>query len=295
MAAISNFWQRILTGAIFLLIMIGSIVLSFQSFLLIFGLVLILATREYLNIVSTFSSPNKLMVYITNITGYFLVAFILMFDNDWMSNPTPAFRMIKSFIAGRLLVFLILLFPVLIITAEIFRKKEKSFENIAYSVLGFVYIAIPFMLLIQTFNPVIGDYNFRGPLAYFLLLWSTDSFAYVWGKLLGKHKLAPSVSAGKTIEGTIGGILTTMGFAVALHYIFPSLGYSVTQWIIYGGLIALFAVPSDLSESLLKRKAGLKDSGKLLPGHGGILDRFDSVLLTAPVVYIYITIINNIA
>jgi len=275
--------------------MIGSIVLSFQSFLLIFGIIVILSTKEYLKIASAFSSPNKLMVYIANITGFFLIAFILMFDNDWLSNPTPAFRMIKSFVANRLLVFLILLFPILIITAEIFRKKEKSIENIAYSVLGFVYIAVPFMLLIQTFNPVIGNYNFRGPLAYFLLLWSTDSFAYVWGKLLGKHKLAPSISAGKTIEGTVGGILTTMGFAVALYFIFPSLGYSITQWIIYGGLIALFAVPSDLSESLLKRKAGLKDSGNLMPGHGGILDRFDSVLLTAPVVYIYITIINNIA
>jgi phosphatidate cytidylyltransferase len=295
MAAISNFWQRIITGAIFLLIMIGSIVLSFQSFLLIFGIVVILATREYLKIVSIFSFPNKLLVYIANITGYFLIALILMYDDSWLSNPTPAFRVIKFFITSRLLVFLTLLFPVLIITAEIFRKKEKSVENIAYSVLGFIYIAIPFMLLVQTFNPVIGNYNFRGPLAYFLLLWSTDSFAYVWGKLLGKHKLAPSVSAGKTIEGTIGGILTTMGFAVALYYIFPSLGYSITQWIIYGGLIALFAVPSDLSESLLKRKAGLKDSGNILPGHGGILDRFDSVLLTAPVVYIYITIINNIA
>ncbi len=295
MAAISNFWQRVLTGSIFLFIMIGSIVLSFQSFLLIFGIIVILSTKEYLKIASAFSSPNKLMVYIANITGFFLIAFILMFDNDWLSNPTPAFRMIKSFVANRLLVFLILLFPILIITAEIFRKKEKSIENIAYSVLGFVYIAVPFMLLIQTFNPVIGNYNFRGPLAYFLLLWSTDSFAYVWGKLLGKHKLAPSISAGKTIEGTVGGILTTMGFAVALYFIFPSLGYSITQWIIYGGLIALFAVPSDLSESLLKRKAGLKDSGNLMPGHGGILDRFDSVLLTAPVVYIYITIINNIA
>lgn len=294
MAAISNFWQRILTGSIFLLIMIGSIVLSFQSFLLIFGIVVILATREYLKIAATFSSPNKLMVYVANITGYFLIAFILVFDNDWLTNPTPMFRMIKSFIAGRLLVFLILLFPVLIITAEIFRKKEKSIENIAYSVLGFVYIAIPFMLLIQTFHPVIGDYNFRGPLAYFLLLWSTDSFAYVWGKLLGRHKLAPSISEGKTIEGTIGGILTTMAFAVSFTYLFPSIGYTTTQWVVYGGLVALFAVPSDLSESLIKRKAGIKDSGNLLPGHGGILDRFDSVLLTAPVIYIYTNIINHI-
>lgn len=294
MAAISNFWQRVITGIIFLIIMIGSIVLSFQSFLLIFGVVVVLATREYLKITSAFSSPNKVMVYTANITAYFLVVGILIFDNDWVGNSTQLFRAIKSFIAGRLLVFLILLFPALLIGSEIFRKKEKSIENIVYSVFGFVYIAVPFMLLVQTFNPIIGNYNFRGPLAYFLLLWSTDTFAYVWGKLLGKNKLAPDISKGKTIEGTVGGILSCMAFATSFPYIFPSIGYSTTQWVVYAGLVAVFAVPGDLSESMLKRKAGIKDSSNLLPGHGGILDRFDSVLLTIPVIYIYTNIINHI-
>jgi phosphatidate cytidylyltransferase len=294
MAAISNFWQRILTGTIFLLIMIGSIVASFQSFLILFGIIAILATYEYIKITSLFASPNKILIYILNITAYFLVAFVLFVDIDTLSNHGPGFRMIKILVTNRLFVFMLILFPALIIASEIFRKTEKPFDNIGFGVLGFIYIAVPFILLIQTFSPVIGTYNFRGPLAYFLLLWSTDSFAYVWGKLLGRHKLAPHISEGKTIEGTIGGILTTMAFSISFHFIFPEVGYSITQWIIYAFLIAVFAIPSDLSESLLKRRAGIKDSGKILPGHGGILDRFDSVLLTAPVIYIYTSIINHL-
>lgn len=294
MAAISNFWQRILTGAIFLLIMIGSIVVSFQSFLVLFGVILFLATREYIRITSIFSSPNKSMIYTANMLSYVLVAGILFFDIDSMGNGSPWLRIIKTLVVNRLFIFLCFLFPVLIIAAEIFRKTEKPFDNVAFSMLGFVYIAIPFLLLIQAFSPVIGDYNFQGPLAFFLLLWSTDSFAYVWGKLLGKHKLAPHISAGKTVEGTIGGILTTMAFSATFPLIFTSLGYSYIEWIIYGGLIGLFAVPSDLSESLLKRRAQIKDSGNILPGHGGILDRFDSVLLTAPIIYIYTNIINHL-
>jgi phosphatidate cytidylyltransferase len=294
MAAISNFWQRIFTGAIFLIIMIGAIVGSFQSFLVLFGVITVVATHEYLKITSLFAAPNKPMVYIANVGGYVLIAGMFFFDAHFKFDIDPMKRMLWNFVTQRLFTFICILFPALLIATSIFKKSDKPFDNIAFSVLGFVYIAIPFILLIQTFSPVIGSYNYQLPLAYFLLLWSTDSFAYVWGKLLGKHKLAPHISAGKTIEGTVGGILTTMAFSLSFPYIFSAVGYSFTEWIIYAGLIALFSVPGDLSESLLKRRAGIKDSGTILPGHGGILDRFDSVLLTAPIIYIYTQIINHI-
>jgi phosphatidate cytidylyltransferase len=293
MAPISNFWQRILTGSIFLIVMIGAIVLSFQSFIILFGLVIVFATYEYIKLVSIFSSPNKWIIYVANLSTYAIVSFALILtvtDTD----ITPGIRRIMNFIISRFFIFLLFLFPVWMMVAELFRKKEKPFENIAYTVLGFIYIGIPFVLVVMAFSPVIGDYKFQWVLSYFLLLWISDSFAYVWGKLLGKHKLAPNISEGKTIEGTLGGIITAMGLSVLGPTLFPQVGMSLVEWIMFAGFISIFAVPSDLSESLLKRQAGVKDSGKILPGHGGILDRFDSVLLTAPIIYIYIQIITHL-
>lgn len=290
MAAISNFWQRILTGSLFLLIMIGSIVLSFQSFYLLFGVVLVFATHEYLKITHHFSSPTKGLLFTINILSYLLVGSTLLME----LGSDPMYRLIKNITVSVLQFVLTLVFPVIIIVVELLQKKPKPFENIAYSVLGYIYIAIPFILLVQMAYHRVWGYNYQLILAYFLLLWITDSFAYVWGKLLGKHKLAPTISAGKTVEGTIGGILTTTGLSLLGPAIFPDLKFSTTEWVVFAFLIATFAVPSDLSESLLKRQAGLKDSGKILPGHGGILDRFDSVLLTAPIVYVYIKIIEMI-
>lgn len=293
MASISNFWQRIITGSLFLTVMIGAIVLSFPSFVFLFGVVMFIATHEYIKLTSLFTSPNKWLLYIANTLFYVLIGFYLLYKIPSDYDGT-FLRLIKHFLGQRLFVFLVLLVPVIIFVAEIFRKKEKPFENIAYTILGFIYIAVPFVLLVQAFAPVIGDYSFYKVLAYFLILWAADSFAYVWGKLLGKHKLVPQISAGKTIEGTIGGIVTAMGLSLLGPTVFPQINFNYTEWVIFAALISIFAVPSDLSESLLKRQAGVKDSGKILPGHGGILDRFDSVLLTAPVIYIYIQITNHI-
>lgn len=293
MAPISNFWQRILTGSIFLIVMIGSIVLSFQSFVILFGVVMLLSIYEYIKITAVFTSPNKWMLYVAGVIVFGLVSFMLLYKIPDL-NDRPAIRFLKYMMSQRLLIFLCFLFPVLIFVAEMFRKKENHFENISYTVLGFFYVIIPFVLLIQTFAPIIGKYQYQTVLSYFLLLWIADSFAYVWGKLLGKHKLVPRISQGKTIEGTIGGIITTIGLSLLGPTIFPNVGFSLIEWIIFAALISIFAVPSDLSESLLKRQAGVKDSGKLLPGHGGILDRFDSVLLTAPIIYIYIQITTHI-
>jgi phosphatidate cytidylyltransferase len=286
MAAISNFWQRIITGSIFLLIMIGSIVWSFQSFYLVFGFVLVVATHEYLKLTSKFSAPTKGLLFAINIISYLLVGISLLIE----INPSPIYRIIKVLIVSQLQFILTIIFPIIIVVVELLQKKPKPFENIAYSVLGYMYIAIPFILLIQTSYHRVWGYNYQIVLVYFLLLWSADSFAYASGKLIGKHKLAPNISAGKTIEGTIGGIIITAGFSLLLAQLFPKLQFSTIEWIVLALLIAIFAVPSDLSESILKRQAGVKDSGTILPGHGGMLDRFDSVLLTAPIVYLYYNI-----
>lgn len=117
--------------------------------------------------------------------------------------------------------------------------------------------------------------------------------AYVTGKLFGKNKLAPAISAGKTIEGTIGGITFGTLISVGLWYAFTVFQqYQLWHFILLAFFVSVFAVISDLSESKFKRLANVKDSGNLLPGHGGLLDRFDSVLLSAPILYIYVRLIS---
>lgn len=293
MAALSNFWQRIITGSVFLIVMIGAIILSFETFLILFGLVTVLASVEYSKLTSTFAESSKWSLLIINIVCYLLIA-LAMLDIGNMVGNNPVSKMLNHFFIARLFSFIIFLFPVILFIIEIIRNKSNAFSNAAYNILGFIYIGMPFTLLILSGNQGVSGYQYQLILAFFISIWVTDSFAYVWGKLIGKHKLAPNISAGKTMEGTIGGIITTMGVSFLFPVLFPAIGYSTIQWIIFSGLTALFSVPSDLSESLLKRRAGVKDSGNILPGHGGILDRFDSVLLTAPVIFVYSNIIKHI-
>jgi len=121
----------------------------------------------------------------------------------------------------------------------------------------------------------------------FILIWSSDTFAYCSGRLFGKHKMAPTISPKKTWEGFIGGVILTL---VLCYFIESRFGYLRGNWIIVGVLVATFAPLGDLVESQLKRNFNVKDSGNIIPGHGGILDRLDSFILCAPVIYIYFII-----
>lgn len=128
-----------------------------------------------------------------------------------------------------------------------------------------------------------GGYVADLPLGWFVLLWVNDSAAYLFGRTLGRHKLAPSISPGKTWEGWAGGALSTMG--LAFWALGPAAwgGLLSWQWAVLGALVSVFGPMGDLMESALKRRAGIKDSGSLLPGHGGVLDRFDSHFISAPI------------
>lgn len=293
MAALSNFWQRILTGTVFLIVMIGSIILSFESFLVLFGIVSIVASWEYHRLTSKFAQNSKWSLIILHILCYGLIALATL-DVGNLTGGNPVLKLLNHLFISRLFVFILIVFPVILFIIEIIRNKNNAFSNAAYNVLGFIYITIPFTLLIQSSQLGVKGYQYQFILAFFTSIWVTDSFAYVWGKLIGKHKLAPTISAGKTIEGTCGGIITAMGVSFTYPYLFGAVGYSNLEWVIFAGLIAVVSVASDLSESLLKRMAGVKDSGNILPGHGGILDRFDSVLLTSPVIFVYSNIIQHL-
>lgn len=181
-----------------------------------------------------------------------------------------------------------LLFSPLIFTIfiyELYAASKQPFSNIAFLILGLFYIGLPFALVnVIAFD---GD-QFLHRLIFGLLLltWVNDTGAYLVGSKMGKTPLFPRVSPNKTWEGTIGGMLTTLGFGLLLGFLFEEIG--LLSWLILAVIVALFGNLGDLVESMLKRSVGVKDSGTLLPGHGGVLDRFDAFIFVLPFASAYL-------
>ena len=151
--------------------------------------------------------------------------------------------------------------------------------------VGPVWIVLPLCVLFLIWIPQ----NPAQVLGFFILIWMADTAAYVFGSLLGRHKLAPSISPGKTWEGFLCSCVFTVGLAIGLSYIpfFQSAGLKLWHWIVVALLTEVFGLMGDLLESMFKRKAGVKDSGNIIPGHGGVLDRLDSILLATIPVYLF--------
>ncbi|MDE6494357.1 MAG: phosphatidate cytidylyltransferase [Bacteroidales bacterium] len=167
----------------------------------------------------------------------------------------------------------------------VFHSDKDGAQVLALTVAGGLYVALPLALLSLMpglFVPV----GVHGLMGFFLLVWAGDIFAYIVGSLFGKHKLCPSISPSKTWEGAMGGLV----FSVAVGFLWwrwmmPD--YSLPVWLGFSAVVAVCSIVGDLVESKLKRSAGVKDSGALLPGHGGMLDRFDGVLFAAPVAFAF--------
>ena len=180
---------------------------------------------------------------------------------------------------------LILLSVVAVFLPELFTRHENPVQNIGMGLLSLVWIVLPLSVLffvwsVQCPAQVLG---------FFILIWMADTAAYVFGSLFGKHKLAPEISPGKTWEGFLGSCVVTVGLAVGLSYIpfFQSAGLKVWHWIVVALLTEVFGLLGDLLESMFKRKAGVKDSGNIIPGHGGVLDRVDSILFATLPVWLF--------
>ncbi len=184
-----------------------------------------------------------------------------------------AFIFARQYLAYSLVLIFILF------AAEHFRKEGKNILNPLLSVFGFVYITLPFALLYELGKNYILVYYI------FALIWSCDTFAFFGGKFFGRHKLT-SVSPKKTVEGSLFGFAFTVITAVVFHFILPET-ITIKDGLITGAIIGVLAQAGDLVESFLKRYTGVKDSSNIIPGHGGFLDRFDSLIFCAPFVYVY--------
>jgi phosphatidate cytidylyltransferase len=190
-------------------------------------------------------------------------------------------------------VYLLVNLPLFLLFYIIVSRSEKGkSRNSVKAIMGIFHIAIPFSMLNFFYN--LGNkflqYEWAGLLSFFILIWVYDVAAYIVGSLIGKHKLFERISPGKTWEGAIGGAVLCVIASYFLSMIFTD--FKPLNLIIIALLIVIFGTIGDLYESMLKRKALVKDSGRILPGHGGVLDRFDAVLFAAPVVFIYLLIIS---
>ena len=190
--------------------------------------------------------------------------------------------------------YLLLIIPLLfaIFILELYKKNKSPFANISYTFVGFIYVTIPFCFFFSLgFLADTNNYSFHLPLAFLLLLWASDTGAYLFGVKFGKTRLFERHSPKKSWEGFFGGMFTS----VLVSY-FISIPFTEMSPFIWGGmaiLIVSFGTLGDLVESMLKRSLDVKDSGTFLPGHGGFLDRFDGLLIAAPIVYVYLYLILN--
>lgn len=179
---------------------------------------------------------------------------------------------------------------VLIFIGELYRKETAPFANLSYTILALVYILIPFCFFHELgFLNFDGNYSWLFPIAFFSMLWASDTGAYLFGVRFGKTRLFERHSPKKSWEGFFGGLLTSLIVAAVFASQFSVLNY--TEWAGLALIIVVAGTLGDLVESMLKRSFNTKDSGGLLPGHGGLLDRFDGLFLSAPLVYAYLSVL----
>ena len=278
-----NLITRSITGVIFVVAVVTCF-LRPEAMIFLFALVTGLTVWEYTGIVNNLENVAVNRFLSTVAAVYFFLAMA-----GFCSGIVPSAVFIPY-----------LLTVVYMFISELYTKAPNPINTWAYTMLSQMYIALPFsMINVLAFRGA-GDaviYNYLLPLSIFIFLWTNDTGAYLSGSLFGKHKLFPRVSPGKSWEGSIGGGILVLAVAAFLGWYENSgihegaveLAMSIPQWMGLGLVVVFFGTWGDLVESLFKRTIGIKDSGNILPGHGGMLDRFDSSLMAIPaaVVYIY--------
>lgn len=261
----NNLIQRTITGALFAFVVLGSIFWDPYAQALVFSIIMVIGLLEFYNMFNKHEIV-RVSKEIGLFIGIFIFTLLVGVSFEWLP-----------------IISILFIFPLFftLILAEMWRQKRYPILNISVMVFGIIYIVIPFFLTI--------DLNLRSTsflpsiVGMYILIWTNDSFAFLTGKYFGKRKLFERISPKKTWEGTIGGIIFTLLFGYII-------GAWINEgeeffWVVSAVIIAQCAIFGDLLESLFKRSLKIKDTGKILPGHGGILDRFDATLFATPFFY----------
>lgn len=269
---LNNLQQRLIAGISGSALILFAIAYNKWTFFAMFLLISMSCLYEFYRLIKNVANPN---VNVGLLIGAFnlYITYSCLFLND--GSP-------KWFILN---------FPIvsLIFLAELYRKSETPFQNIAFTILGVIYIIFPFCLMFFSSYHIglkDGSYSYQFVIGAMLMLWANDTGAYAAGRAFGRTKLFERVSPKKTWEGTIGGMILSLCFAIGVAYWFNDL--ALNHWLVLCFIIVTFGSYGDLVESLLKRSIDIKDSGSIIPGHGGFLDRFDALLLALPFMAGYI-------
>ena len=277
-----TFWIRTLSAIVYVLLFVGSmfsgvLLGNVKAGMLIFGAFLLFVTIgcsfEFLRMVGQQGArPHLPLTYTYAVVGFLMMGLLPMLGYGWS-----------------IFIYMILFYCLFAISVivQLWQHSEQPFREAAYTMLPLLYIAVPLALMLT----VLQD---RGPLVLLMvvaMVWINDSGAYIGGSLLGKHKMWPRHSPGKTWEGTAFGVAVAVLFAVFTGPAVSTIAWP--HWMMLALICSIVGTLGDLVESMLKRSVGVKDSCNIMPGHGGFLDRFDSLLVIMPFVYLYLTLTDH--
>jgi len=261
---------RAISGAVYIVLLISATFYSSNSFLLFFGILLLIAVSEFCKLVN-----------LKNIVPMLIAVGLFILCNLSYTIKTNDILILLA----TLLVSIKALF-------FLFDKKNKPVDSLSKYVYLIGYIILPFVLITKI--PFVeNSYNPNIILSIFILIWVNDTFAFLVGKTFGKHKLFEKVSPKKTIEGFVGGFIFSIVAGIILAQFLMLQSY--IHWIFIAILASVFGTLGDLVESKFKRIANVKDSGNIMPGHGGVLDRLDSIIFVAPIVFLFYQIIYYVS
>ena len=270
---------RAASGAVMLAIMLTAILWSTWSLGALLVVITAGVTWEHLRLSEHCGAqPQKVMAM--GLALLVVAPFALMYNN--------AHQVTDAVLLMFAMMFMIMIAMLMVLFVELFRQRETPIQNVGATILPTLQVAMPMAML--ALLPAMGEgYNAWRVVAFFSIIWANDVFAFLVGITLGRHRLCERISPKKSWEGFIGGIVAAIGVALLAAHL---LGENMTVWAGLGLVSALAAVAGDLVESMFKRAAGVKDSGAIMPGHGGWFDRFDAVLIAAPVAALYLLLIE---
>jgi phosphatidate cytidylyltransferase len=276
---LSNILQRLITGFFFVVILVGGMIAHPLSYVALFTLITVLGLIEFYRLIERSQWDIQPQI----IQG--VIAGVVLF----LTNTYAAVYHSLSMLALNMLTLGV------IFISELYRKKNNPFGNIAFTLLGVAYVALPFAVtnyFVITGGSATGLANIHFYpwilFSCFMIIWANDSWAYLSGRWFGKRKLFERISPGKTWEGSAGGAVVALLFSWIMSMFFKEI--DLVHWLATGAILIVTSTLGDLVESMLKRSLGVKDSGTMLPGHGGILDRFDGMFISLPVIWAYFTL-----
>lgn len=284
---LKNFIVRTLSGAVLLLVILGAMWVGFYGFLALLLFITVVGTWEFYTLAKAKGyEPQRGLGVAIALLFYVATAMLSTIAIDSVKQFTDNDTIITWV---SIMIILGVVLVAIIFVAEVFRNRTTPIANVATTIAGVGYVALPMALM--TIVPMLigGHGNWRAIyfLLYLFLVWGNDVFAYLAGVTMGRHKMCERLSPKKSWEGFVGGVLGSLVVGVVAACVLNS---SYIMWLGLALVVSLSSVVGDLVESMFKRDAGVKDSGNIMPGHGGILDRFDAFIISVPFAFVYLII-----